>query len=225
MKKYLLSILLILTTSLNIQSQEYFEGEVHFKTTYETLVESVPNELLIKEFGDSLVGYVQENRYIMKSNTRGASGEQTFLMLMDQNLVYFVQEKSDTIYRYPINQVKEELLEVHKIKDETKIILGDACPAIVLNTKNVDPKNPFTVTLGKYYYNPKYKLNKEAYKNHKSGHWNAFVNESGAISVRNEVRHEPIYKSVMEAYLILPKEIPDELFNIDRYNKIIVDIE
>ena len=224
MKQNLLLTLPLLFIFLNAKSQEYFEGEVHFKTTYESLLQNVPKELLIQEFGDTLIGYVQENRYIMKSNTSGDSGEQTLLMLMDENSIYFVQEKSDTIYRYPIDKGTEELLDVHKIKDETKVILGDVCPAVVLNTKNNDSESPFTVSLGRYYYNPKYKLNKEAYRNHKSGHWNAFVNESGAISVRNEVRHEPIYKSVMEAFKIIPKKIPDELFDINRYNKVVVDL-
>ncbi len=225
MKQNLILTLSLLLLFFNAQSQQYFEGEVHFKKTYETFLQNVPNELLIQEFGDTLIGYVQEDRYIMKTNNSGASGEQTLLMLMDENLIYFIQEKSDTIYRYPIDVEKEELLDVHTIKDETKVILGDVCPALVLNTKNNDPESPFTVSLGRYYYNPKYKLSKKAYKNHKSGHWNAFVNESGAISVRNEVRYEPIYKSVMEAFKILPKKIPDELFNVSRYNKVIVDLE
>ena len=221
----LIVLALIIFVSTSAQSQKYFEGEVHFKTEYESFLETIPQELLIQEFGDTLVGYVQERRYIMKSNTKGAIGSQTMIMLMDENLVYLIQEKSDTIFKYPMDKVQEKLLEVHKIKDETITVLGDPCPALILNTKNMNQESPFTVSLGKYYYNPKYKLNKDAYKNHKSGHWDSFVNESGAISVRNEVRHEPLYKSVMEAFLILPKEIPDELFDINRYNKVIVDLE
>ncbi|WP_430427346.1 hypothetical protein [Maribacter litoralis] len=225
MKIKILLIVLTTTVFFNAQSQEYFEGEVHFKTKYEPLIENVPEELLVQEFGDTLIGYVQEKRYLMKSNTSGATGDQTLIMMMDENLIYYVQEKSDTIFRYPINKVEEELLDIHKIQDETKIVLGDVCPAVILNTKNNDSESPFTVSLGKYYYNPKYKLNKKAYENHKSGHWNLFVNESGAISVRNEVRHEPIYKSIMEAFLILPKEIPDVLFDINLYDKIIIDLK
>lgn len=225
MRHDLLFILLVLATYLNAQSQEYFEGEVHFKTKYEPLLENISEELLVREFGDTLIGYVQENRYIMESNTSGASGGQTLLMLMDENLIYFIQEKSDTIFAYPIDKSEDELLDIHKIKNETKTILGDVCPALILNTKSKNPQSPFTVTLGRYYYNPKYKLNKKAYQNHNSGHWNSFVNESGAISVRNEVRREPIYKSVMEAFLILPKEIPNELFDITNYDKIIVTLQ
>ena len=225
MRSYILFAAFLVTIAFGAKAQDYFEGEVHFKTTYKPLLENIPEALLVKEFGDTLVGYVQERRYIMKSNTTGASGEQTLIMLMDENMVYFVQEKSDTIFRYPIDEESDELLDVHKIEDETKTILGDDCPALILNTKSTNPESPFTLSLGRYYYNPKYKLNKEAYANHKSGHWNAFVSRSGAISVRNEVRNEPIYTSIMEAFLIVPKAVPDELFDFTQYNKVIVDLE
>jgi len=225
MKGKILFPLALFSIFINSYSQEYFEGEVHFKISYDSFIDQLPEALLIQEFGDTLVGYVQENRYIMTSNTKGTAGEQKLIMLMDENLVYVVSEKSDTIYRSPINKEEDELIEVHKVKDETKVVLGDICPAVILNSKNTDPENPFTVKLGKYFYNPKFKLNKAAYANHKSGHWNSFVNETGAISVRNEVRHEPLYKSVMVAFQILPKKIPDALFDITKYNKVIIDLE
>ena len=83
----------------------------------------------------------------------------------------------------------------------------------------------FTSKEGKYYYNPKYKLNKQAYSNHKSGFWNLFVNESGSISVRNEVVHKPLYTSIMEAFQIIEKKIPEDLFEIDIENKFVKEVE
>lgn len=223
MNRFYLSLLFacLLTSCF---AQDYFEGEVHFKTTYQSLHPNLPEELLVQEFGDTLVGYVQEHRYIMQTNLKGSSGQATMLMLMDENLIYVIMEKSDTIFRYPMDRVEEELLTVHKIQDDTKVILGDECPSVMFNTKDTDPKSPFTLSIGKYYYNPKYKLNKQSYANHYSGHWNAIISETGAICVRNEVRREPLYTSVMEAFAIIPKEVPDELFDVKLYNKVIVDL-
>lgn len=206
-------------------SQDYFEGEVHFKIDYTSLREDIPKELFSREFGDTLIGYVKERKYIMTTNNKGAIGRTKQIILMDENVLYFESEKLDTIYKYPLDKESSKLIRIHKNKGDNLTILGDECPSLTLDYEITDPNSIFSSKEGKYYYNPKYKLSKEAYSNHKVGFWNLFVNESGAISVRNEVIQKPLYKSVMEAFQIIEKKIPDELFEIDTKNKIIKESE
>lgn len=207
-----------------IIGQEYFEGEIHYKVSYTPLIDQLSENRIIQTLGDTIIGYVQERRYIMESNTTDSYGRIKLIMLMDENLVYMVPEKTDTIYKYALNKENSKLLEARKNKGDIKTILGDKCSSVTLITSDLS-LNPLDKTTGIYYYNPKYKLNKEVYSIHKQNHWNQFVNIAGAISVRNEVTREPFYKSVMTAYQIIPKKIPDHLFKIDTKGKIVKEIK
>ncbi|NQZ45414.1 MAG: hypothetical protein HRT65_13980 [Flavobacteriaceae bacterium] len=157
----------------------------------------------------------------MAMNNKGSIGWTKQIILLDENVLYFECEKLDTIYKYPLDKEASKLIRIHKNEGDNLIILGDECPSLTLDYEMTDPNSIFSSNQGKYYYNPKYKLNKEAYANHRVGFWNLFVNESGSISVRNEVVQKPLFKSVMEAFQIIEKKIPDELFEIDTKNKVI----
>ena len=154
-------------------------------------------------------------------NNKGSIEWTKQIILLDENVLYFECEKLDTIYKYPLDKEASKLIRIHKNEGDNLIILGDECPSLTLDYEMTDPNSIFSSNQGKYYYNPKYKLNKEAYANHRVGFWNLFVNESGSISVRNEVVQKPLFKSVMEAFQIIEKKIPDELFEIDTKNKVI----
>ena len=62
------------------------------------------------------------------------------------------------------------------------------------------------------YFSPKYRLNKEKYKDYGNGFWNDYVKETGAISIRNETEYTPFFKSISKAVSIMEKEIPNSLF-------------
>lgn len=222
--KKLLFFCFLLCLINTLHAQEYFEGEVHFKITYTPLLDGLSEELFVRELGDTLIGYVQESRYIMESNTNGAFGKSKVILLLDENIAYTISEKSDTIYKSALNQENNKLLEISRNDNDIKTVLGDECPSINLVIENVNPSIPYRKSNSTYYYNPKYKLNKKAYAIHKQGYWNRFVDEAGAISVRNESTFEPLYKSVMSAFDIIPKDVPDSLFEIDLSGKIIKEI-
>ncbi len=89
------------------------------------------------------------------------------------------------------------------------------CESITLKYESTDPSSAFKITDGKHYFNPKYKLNYEKYKNYTSGFWNLYVKESGAISIRNEHLYEGMFKSVSQAVSVIEKKVPEELFIIN----------
>ncbi|NAS13332.1 hypothetical protein [Poritiphilus flavus] len=225
MLRTVLFIALSLSVFLNSYSQDYFEGEVHFKINYEPLMDQISEELLIQEFGDTLIGYVQERRYIMETNTKGEMGRTRLIMMMDENYAYLDGDKSDTIYKYRLDKESAKLLRIEKKESETATVLGDVCPSVELDYETTDPNSYFKQSIGRYYYNPKYRLNKEAYANHESGFWNLYVNEAGAISVLNMVVTWPIYRSIMKAFKIHETKVPDKMFDLNQTQKIIKEIE
>ncbi len=60
---------------------------------------------------------------------------------------------------------------------------------------------------GKYYFNPKYKLNAKLYSEYTDCFWNLFVKESNAINIRNETEFYPLFKSIQEVTSIVQKNI------------------
>ncbi|RNC89219.1 MAG: hypothetical protein ED555_06885 [Allomuricauda sp.] len=67
--KYLLTITLLI--QFNGQSQEYFEGKIHYKIEYETINKNIPDGLLEIQMGDSFDAYVKEDKYVMIYNGKG----------------------------------------------------------------------------------------------------------------------------------------------------------
>ncbi|EZH75248.1 hypothetical protein ATO12_00285 [Aquimarina atlantica] len=174
-------------------------------------MENLTQEMLKKEIGDTIIGYVRERKYAMTNNAKGDLGAMKMIFLLDENIMYIEYEKSDTIRMSRIDKIPGELLKMEENNDDVKNVLGDKCSSIRLEYKD---SRYGLETRSTHYFNPKYRLNKEAYQNHKYGYWNLFVDKSGSISVRNEDNLYPIYKSVMEAFSIEEKEVSDELFKI-----------
>ena len=102
-----------------------------------------------------------------------------------------------------------------------KIILNESCQSISLSYKSQDPESYFTETYGTYYFNPKYKLNSKLYKNYTDGFWNLYVEESEAISLRNEIELRPLLRAVQEANSIRKEELSNTLFEPNK-EKIII---
>jgi len=212
--------------SIQLTAQEnknsYFEGEVHFRVSCRSLDSRIPQEYLENEIGDSFIGKVKENKYLMIQNTNGIHGNYKAIMLLDEGIGYEIYEKSDMIYRFSLLENPDELIEVALNEDDSKVILEDTCKSVTIKYKPSGTSDVIEYVEAKYYFNSNYKLSKEKYKNHNYSFWNKFVDKSGSISVRNEILTYPLYETVYQAVEIIEKEIAEEEFEID-VNKIIVE--
>lgn len=196
-------------------SQEYFEGEVYYKIDYESFIKNLPKEALAKEMGDTLVGYIQENKYAMTFNTKGELGANKTIVLLAEGYSYMDFAKSDTIYKSKLDKEPGSLLKFRHNPEDKKSILGDLCESITINYE-ATPGSFYKTRNAKYYFNTKYTLNPNMYKNHKENFWHLFVGESKSITVRNEVEYLSLFKSTQQAYKIVKKKIPDDFFKIDK---------
>jgi len=214
----------LLFISFFCRCQDFFEGKIHYKIEYEKINTNIPDGFLETQMGDSFDAFVKEDKYIMIYNGKGEFGGWKNIIRLDEGFSYLIYDKSDTIYKSPLDKENGTLLTLKKITDEKKEVLGELCDYIILDYKVSDPNTFFSISRGKHYFNPKYALNVDKYKNYNSGFWNQYVGLANAISLRNEHEYEGLFKSISYATSIEPQRIPDEMFLMDK-SKIIKTTE
>jgi len=210
-KSIFIIIFLFLIFNSKVFGQEYFEGELKYKIEYEPLHPNISKNMLETEFGNSFSAYVKEDRYTMIYHATGQIGWMKIIVRLDEGYTYTEFEKNDTIIKSKFGKKKNKLLIFKKNKDDKKEVLGELCESITLDYE-LEPDAFFPTQKGKYYFNPKYKLNSSLYENYTDGFWNLYVKESKSISIRNEIEYPSIFKSVSEATSITPKKISFEMF-------------
>jgi hypothetical protein len=219
-KKFQLFIILFFIT--NSYAQEYFKGIVNYKISYESLNENIPVNFFEIQIGTSMTAYVKEDRYAMIYHGKGELGWTKTIVRLDEGYTYTEYEKNDTIVKEKFGSQEETLIEFKRNKNDKKIILDESCESITLIHKSNDPDEFFAETHGKYYFNPKYKLNPKHYKNYTDGFWNLYVKESEAISLRNEIELRPLLKAIQEAESISQENIPKKIFEPNKEKVIII---
>lgn len=201
---------------LGQKSTKYFEGEVHFTISVKSLDENTPTAIFEQEIGNKMIGKVKEKKYLMLQNSGGELGHMKMIYLLEEGIGYIEYENRDTIEQFRIDTSPGELLEIKRNKQPKKEILGELRESVTIRYKPKMYSEYLDEVSGTYYFHSDYKLNPEYYKNHKSGYWNLFVNESGSISIRNEIVHYPLLEALYEVEQILVKEIDEEEFAIDK---------
>lgn len=219
--KIINSLILLLLVS-NIYGQEYFEGEINYKIKYEPINPNIPTNYLETELGKTFTAFVKEDRYAMIYQATGQKGWLKVIVRLDQGYSYTEFERSDTIVKTKFGKQKEELIKFNRNSANKKEILGELCESVSITYKSTDPESFFQMFNGTYYFDPRYKLNKNLYENYTDGFWSLYVEESESISIRNETEFYPLFKAVQEATSITEKQIPFSIFEIDE-NKVITE--
>jgi len=212
---YQLKFILLLFFISNAYGQEYFEGEIHYKISYEPMNQKIPIAYLEKEMGSSFTAYVQEDRYLMKYHAEGENGWMKIIVDLKEGYTYTESEKQDTISKTKFGINTDKLINFARNIEDKKQLLGEECESISISYEPSDPRAFYQTFNGKYYFNPKYKLNAKLYENYSDGFWNLYVKEAQSISVRNETEFYPLFRSIQEAVSIEEKVIPDDMFDLD----------
>lgn len=220
MNKIKLSITLILFYVGAIHAQEFFEGEVKYNIEYQSNNANLPTSVLEQEFGTSFTAYVKEDRYAMVYHATGQQGWMKIIVRLDEGYSYTEFEKLDTITKSKFGTERNDLITFKRNQNDKKIILGETCESITLHYKPKDTSSFFSEMRGKYYFNPNYKLNATLYSEYTDGFWNLCVEESNALSIRNETEFYPHFKSIQEVTSIVQKNIDNDIFEPNA-NKVI----
>ncbi|AXT59168.1 hypothetical protein D1816_01990 [Aquimarina sp. AD10] len=214
--------ILFLVFISGIQGQNYFEGQIEYKIDYEPINPNIPKNYLSTELGDTFTAFVKEDRYAMIYHGKGELGWMKIIVRLDQGYSYTEYEKKDTITKTKFGLEKEKLLEFNHNLDDQKKVLGELCESITINYQPLGSEAFFETFRGKYYFNPKYKLNPKLYESYTDGFWHLFVKESNSISIRNETEFFPLFKTIQEAISINEKEIPLKMFEPNS-SKVIIE--
>ncbi len=209
------TFIIILFSSISF-GQDYFEGQVNFKKSYESMDSRFSEEILEKFYGGWMTGFLQENRYVVYAPLNENDTMKVFYFLETSD-GFIETTNSDTIEYFRIDEQSDELISA-ELTSEKKIVLGDTCQSFRIEYL---PKDGFPEKVEAiYYYNTNYGLNPEYYSNHKESFWNLYVKETKSISVRNEIISYPFYKTIYEATGIIEGKIDDSFFILSQ-NKVI----
>lgn len=205
-------IVTALLFTYSLTGQDFFEGELHYKMEFEALNKNISAEFMAKEYGDSFVAYVKEDRYAMIYNGSGTNGWMKTIVRLDEGYSYTEYEKLDTIVKTKFAPEIDRLVLFERNHKEQKEVMGEICESVTINMLPGEDMPFLKEIKGTHYFSPKYRLNPEKYKDYGSGYWNDYVKESGAISIRNETEYQPFFISTSEAVSIEEKELDDSLF-------------
>lgn len=201
-----------------VGAKVYFEGEVKFRIESASLNPNIADKVIQDIIGGEMIGIVSENKYKVININQEGDTLVGYYDLLDQK-VYYDYENRDTIWWYSLNEAPGELISIQRNEKPQKEIMGKERESVTI--RYLSKEAYIDEFEGTYYFHPDYHLNRAAYSSHKENFWNLFVNETGAISIRNEVIARPLYTALYEAYEIKERDVSESEFEMDK-NKVIV---
>ena len=197
----------------SVHAQEAFEGEVVYAITYEPIQQGFDTGFLKKEYGDTLVALIKEDKYVMFQNSSGPLGLSKLVYLLDKKVAYMDYEKSDTILQLATDAKGAELYRFERQADNKKEVLDKSCESILIEYK---PATGYVDKVSsRLYFHPDYQLNPEKYASLSSDFLDRYAAEAKALSLRVETTYGTYYRAVNHAVSIKARKIDDAEFELD----------
>jgi hypothetical protein len=204
MKKLtLLSCLLLVVIKLNSQS---FDGLIRYSNNYDSKDNNISSEQFNYLLGTKQIFAIKSGNY--KSVFNGK-----FIKLQiyrsDENRNYSLTAKSDTLYYEDYSKNIDKALS-YEIKKNQDTILGVPCDLIIVKSLN---------STTSIYFNSKYSVDPEVYKNHKYGNWHYIISKTKSLPLKiiNETDKFIMTSGATE---IIPMKLEDNVFEIQNKDKI-----
>lgn len=213
---YFIITFLLCITSLN--GQEYFEGEIHFVSTYQPLSEKYKSINFAQIFGEKSIALIGEDQYLIKAKTAGAW--QIRIYNLKDTLIYTDYERSDSIIVERLDSEPGKLLKF-EVLTEIKNVMDEPCKGIYMSYEADELDMPFNKVNAYYFYSDTYPLNKTLYNIHTASHWNKYMDQAGAVSLYNEIEYAPVVKSITTAEKVIERKIDPKEFEIDKSKRLV----
>lgn len=205
-----------IVSATSIKQSKYFEGKIHYRVNYVSLNPKLSEDFLIQQYGDTLIGYFQEDKYAFYQNSKSEWGSLSMIYLLEEGSIYWDYEKHDTIYKYNLLDKEGELIDFQLNNEDSLEIIGHNCKSISM-TYHASPKTPYFTTIeSKHYFSKDLGLNPEKYKKHNRSYWNKYVDTAKGINLRSEITNNPHFKVIYEAWNIDEKPISNQIFTINQ---------
>jgi hypothetical protein len=187
-KSILFFAFLLLTISSVAQS---FEGNIIYKTSYKSKIPGATDEQLSTMMGATQDYFIKDGDY--KSVMNGTL-LQWQLYINQDNKLYAKMANNETIFWNDGAVNPDEVLKTEINKNSTEV-LGYRCDEIILTCKS---------GIYKYYFNAKFAVSPELFRNHKFGNWYEFISRSGALPLKYVIDSQQF---TMESIAIEIKEM------------------
>ncbi|MEO0468240.1 MAG: hypothetical protein AAF206_01370 [Bacteroidota bacterium] len=209
----LICLLFSFLTSAHLQAQKAFEGEIVYAITYEPIQKDFDTGFLQKEYGDTLIALIKEDKYVMFQNSSGPMGLSKIVYLLDKKMAYMDYEKSDTIISLATDGKGAELFRFERDAETKKEVLDKSCESILIEYK---PATNYVDKIStRLFFHPDYALNPEKYASLSSDFLHRYAAEAKALSLRVETTYGTYYRAINHAVSITPRTIDESEFELD----------
>jgi len=185
------------TLENNLQ-KNYFEGIISYSVEALDKSKKMTKDESIQYIGDKQIYFIKENKYKTVMNgllkiTQFYTGKDT---------LYNTMQGSNALVYISVLKQNERVISFD-IKKNQSTILGLKCDVLSIKTNDSSMK---------YYFNKDIKVNKELYKNHKTGLWYFCLNKTDGALPLKWVTDSTDSKLTIEAEKIDLKKLNDSIF-------------
>ncbi|WP_316838576.1 hypothetical protein [Pedobacter gandavensis] len=207
LKEKKLSILvLLLLLSPVIGFAQFFEGTITYSNSYKSKSPQLKDEQL-----NEIMGTTQE--YFIKGGDYKSIMNGSFLKMQlyrsTENRSYMLTGNSDIVYWEDYSKNKDVAIK-YEVQKSKEIIMGIPCDVLVVYT----PKSK-----SYYYFNKKYAVNPELFKQHIYGNWYYIISRTKALPLKT-VYEDDQFVLTSTAIDITPKKLNANVFELSDKDKI-----
>lgn len=192
----ILLLLLVVLISMTGENGN-FEGRIIYKNVYTSKLDNVSSEQLTKMMGDTQDYFIRNGDYMSVSN---GSFFQWQLYINKDNKLYNKMSNSETLLWNDGSLESDEVIKA-EINKAAAVVLGYTCDELVLTCKS---------GVQKYYFNKKFKADKNLYINHKYGNWYAYLSRTDALPLKTIIDNSQF---TLESTALLIREMKIDTSN------------
>lgn len=195
-----ISLFLILFFSLTGVYAQIFEGKIIYSNNYQSKLANLKSEQLNAMMGTTQDYYIKSGNY--KSIFNGAFTKLQ-LYIANENRSYTLTGKNDTLYweDYSIN--KDEAIKF-ELQNNKEMVLDVLCDVMMIQTSKSKTY---------FYFNNKYKVNSELFKQHKYGNWFYVISKTNALPLKTVYETEQFILTSI-ATEIKEQKLDDSFFEV-----------
>jgi hypothetical protein len=164
-------IIILLTLSGGVSVAQTFEGKITYQNAYKCKIPNLTDEMFTAMMGASW-------EYSMKGASYRTATNGTLLQwqlyLPKDNKLYTKFSNSPSVF-WNDGAVNADSVLKTELNKGVIDILGHPCDELILTCKS---------GVQKYYFNSKFKVDPNLYKNHKFGNWHEFLTASKAVPLK-----------------------------------------
>ncbi len=198
--------ILLLLFSPMIGFAQSFEGKITYANSYKSNSARLKDEQLNTIMGTTQEYYIKGGDY--KSIFNGSFVKMQ-LYKSAENRSYSLTAKSDSLYWEDYSKNKDAATK-YEIRKSKETVMGVLCDVLIVYT----PKSKVY-----YYYNTKYRVNPDLFKQHAYGNWYDMVSKTKALPLKTVYENE-LFTFSSTAISITPMKLDNSVFEIPNKNKI-----